>query len=115
MSRALAEQADLWAYCGGEVKDAWRSRQIERLAPIAAELANRAGPHGITVADVRHAAVQRGLLTGEERGRELSYLHAVPKAAGLIATGGTRRSFIARSHANRHTVWVAKEFAPCLS
>ena len=87
------------------------ARDIERLLPLARELAQRAGPSGVTVSDLRLAAVQRGLLTGEERGRELSWLGKVCEAAGLVNTGRTRRSVIVRSHGNRHSVFVAPEYA----
>lgn len=86
------------------------ARTIERLVPIARELAARAGRHGICVADVRLAAVQRGYLTGEERGRRLSFLGAVMRKAGLVQTGDYRRSVIDRSHGNLHAVWVLEEF-----
>jgi len=83
-------------------------RQIERLVPIARELAERAGAHGVTVSDIRIAAENRGLLTGEERGRRLSWLARVPRAAGLRPVPGAfRRSAVARSHANLHQVYVA--------
>lgn len=86
---------------------AHRARDLERLIPLAVELADRAGPLGITVADVRLAAVQRGILTGEETGRQLSYLGAVLRHyAGLVKTGGYRRSVIERSHGNLHAVHV---------
>ncbi|NUO62449.1 MAG: hypothetical protein HOQ11_10185 [Gemmatimonadaceae bacterium] len=82
-------------------------RDIERLAPIARALAEDAGRRGITVADVRHEAERRGILTGEERGRRLSFLGSVMKAAGLVPTGEWRRSDIPRSHGNLHQVYRA--------
>ena len=86
-------------------------RDIERLVPIAQELARIAGPHGITIANVRHAAEARGLLTGAERGRRLSFLGAVMKAAGLVATEDYRRSDIPRSNGNLHRIWIAQDGA----
>jgi hypothetical protein len=83
-----------------------RAEAIEALAPIARDLAIRAGEHGVTVSDLRLAAVQRGLLPQKGTGRALSYLGAVMRAAGLVASGRTRRSDIAGSHGNRHTVWM---------
>lgn len=98
-----ARQGDLWAErLTGET----RARDIQRLLPLARELAARAGEAGVTIADVRVVAVQRGLLTGEESGRRLSYLGAVMRAAGLQATDRVRRSPIPKSHNNRHTVWI---------
>jgi hypothetical protein len=83
--------------------------EIQRLRPLVLELAEKAGESGITVSDVRLYAVHRNLLTGSERGRSLSWMGALMKAAGLVPTDRTRRSEIAKSHANRHTVWVLKQ------
>lgn len=91
----------LWA----ERREPSIARQIERLAPLARELAERAHPSPITVADVRIAAENRGWLTGEERGRRLSWLGAVMKAAGLVATGQFVRSPLPRAHGNLLQTW----------
>lgn len=48
-----------------------------------------------------------GLLTGEERGRTLSYLGAVMPAAGLVATGVWCGSPIPQTHGNLGMVWRA--------
>lgn len=90
---------------------AHRQRDIQRLIPLAIELAEKAGSSGITVADLRIAAVQRGLLTGEESGRRLSFLGVVMKQAGLVATSEYRRSVIPRSHGNLHRLFVAPRYA----
>lgn len=76
---------------------------IERLVPLALELARKAPE--ITVANLRIVAVQRGLLTGEERGRELSWLPAVMVRAGLEPTGRYVRSPVVKSHGNLHQSW----------
>lgn len=83
------------------------ARDVERLVPVARELAAKAGPAGVTVADLRLTAVQRGLLTGQETGRSLSYLGKVMEAAGLENTGTYRRSFLAKSNGNLQSVWRA--------
>ena len=85
-------------------------RDIQRLIPLAIELARVAGPDGVTVANVRSIAVARGILTGEEKGRRLSYLGKVLQRAGLVSTGEYRRSHIGRSHGNLHAVYVLPEF-----
>jgi hypothetical protein len=85
------------------------ARDIERLAPIARELAAKVGVPGITVSDIRIVAVQRGVLTGAETGRELSYLSAVPPAAGLEPTGEYRRSVIVKTHGNLQQIWRLPE------
>lgn len=105
MSGSTAGQIDLWSTSAARK----HSGQIELLKPIAQELARKARHHGVTVADVRLIAIQRGLLSGGETGRELSYLGAVMRAAKLSATDRTRRSHIDKSHGNRHTVWVDPE------
>ena len=87
------------------------ARNIERLIPLTLELAAKAGEPGITVADIRVAAVQRGLLTGAETGRTLSWLGALPQAAGLVRTGVYRRSFLARSNGTLQMAWRAPERA----
>lgn len=81
--------------------------QIRALVPLAKKLAWAAGSDGCTVADLRHAAALAGILTGRERGRELSYLGAVMKAAGLHATEEWRRSDIPQSHGNLNRVFRA--------
>lgn len=102
MSEQLVRQIDLWSTSSAKK----HSGQIELLKPIAQELARKARHHGVTVADVRLIAIQRGLLNGNESGRELSYLGAVMRAASLSATDRTRRSHIEKSHGNRHTIWI---------
>ena len=82
---------------------------IRMLVPLATELAQRLGETGITIADLRAEAERRGLFRPglNTRDRSLSYLGAVMKAAGLVATDRTRRSFLPQSHGNRHTVYLA--------
>jgi hypothetical protein len=83
------------------------ARDIAELVPLARELATRS-PTGVTISDVRLYAQQRGLLTGTETGRRLSYLGAVMQQAGLQATGEWRRSSIVKSHGNVHRVYVLR-------
>jgi hypothetical protein len=71
--------------------------EIQRLIPLAQRLAE-SGP--ITTETLRRAA---GLL--ESRGRELSWLGAVMKAAGLKPTGAYRRSELPASHGNLLACW----------
>lgn len=85
--------------------------EIAALVPIALELARKAGAHGVTVADVRLTAVQRGILTGQETGRALSYLGKVMEAAGLERTGRYRRSHLISSHGNLQAEWRVPERA----
>lgn len=99
-----ASNLPLWAESGEPDEE----RQIARLVPIARELAQRAYPSSITFADVRIVAEARGLLTGEERGRRLSYGGKVMQAAGLQKTDEIRRSTVPKSHGNWHRAWVWK-------
>lgn len=90
-------------------------RKIALMIPIAQELARQAGLRGIIVGDIRAAAADRGIITGHERGRTLSYLQRVPIAAGLVKLEGQKRRVDARrfkqSHANDHQVYLSPEFA----
>jgi hypothetical protein len=83
---------------------------IERLAKIAESVALDAGLFGITVSDIRMEAFRKGLLTGYEKGHQLSYLGSVPPAAGLVKTTETRRSTLAVTHRVRQVVWVHPSF-----
>lgn len=85
--------------------------KIDALAVVAERLALKAGHTGITVTDVRREAYRLGILTGYETGRDLSYLSAVPGAAGLEKTEQTRRSDLAVTHGNRQNVWLHPRFA----
>lgn len=96
-----------WAESGAAEHEA----EIHLLIPIAQRLARGAGASGVTVTDVREEAVKRGLIPALGEGRSLSYLGALGKKAGLVATDRVRRSHIEGTHGNRQTVWVAPEFA----
>lgn len=98
-------QPDLWTFVPDKRRDA------ERLVPVALELAERAGRSGVTVADLRLAAVQRGLLTGRETGRRLSFLGGVMRKAGLVGTAEFRRSAIVKAHGNLNRVWIHPKHA----
>jgi hypothetical protein len=102
VSAPTPEQIAGWQSSSG--KD--RTRQIALLSKIALELARKAHPNPIIFADVRIVAVQRGFLTGHEKGRELSFGGAVMRAAGLVRTGGYRRSHVEQSHGNLHAEYA---------
>jgi hypothetical protein len=82
---------------------------LERLVPLAKELAERAGAHGVTVGDIRLRAQREGLLPQAPEGRALSYLAGLPRRAGLIATGRRRMSPLPRSR-NDHMIHVLPKF-----
>jgi hypothetical protein len=108
---SAAVQADLWS----QPADAATKHQLDirMLVPLATELASRVGLVGITVADLRAEAERRGLFRPglNTRDRSLSYLGAVMRSAGLVATDRTRRSFIPHSNGNLCRVWLAPEYA----
>jgi hypothetical protein len=83
-----------------------RPHTVAVLVPLALEIAELAGPQGLTVANVRLAAVQRGILPPGATGRELAFLGALMKRAGLRPTTEMRRSQVVASHGNLHRVWV---------
>lgn len=64
-----------------------------------------AGPKGVTVSDVRHEAVRHGILPQQAKGRQLAFLGALMREAGLVPTGEYRRSEVDKSHGNLHQVW----------
>jgi len=74
------------------------------LVVIAKELAETQ-IYGVTVEEIRFEAERRGILTGNEQGRELSYLSSIPKAAGLRVTGERVRSSRPGAHGNYQSVW----------
>jgi hypothetical protein len=85
-----------------------RQRLLEKLVPLAQELAQRAGRAGITVANLRHAAARIGLLPRKgKKQRDLSFLGAVLRKAKLIGTDHWRRSDVSGSHGNPHKIYVA--------
>lgn len=105
-SYASSDQLTMWQRPQARL----REKEIAMLAPIMYDLAKMAdanGSAGVTISHLRLAAVmQRVVLTGKEKKRELSYLGAVPKAAGLERVPGLFwRSEIPDSHGNLQAVW----------
>ena len=103
----MTEQSSL--QLGFEAMERAASREdrrslIERLIEIAQGLA-RMRPEGVTIADVRAEAVRWQLLPAKSKGRELAFLGAVMKRAGLVSTDQFRRSDIDASHGNPHRVY----------
>lgn len=79
--------------------------EIDRLARVARRLLKRAGPNGVTMADVRlHVGLDM-----TRRDRALSYLHAVFPRADGVATCLFRRSPIPGQRGIPHLIWVAAE------
>jgi len=81
-------------------------RLLERLAPIAVELARGAAWRGVTVTDVRKEGIRRGILTGHEKPGTMSALGALMRRAGLIASGERRKSDLDCTHGRPQVVWV---------
>lgn len=76
---------------------------LDRLEPLAKELLSR-HPEGITVSNVRLAAVQRGLLTGGETRAQLACLGALMQRVGEPTTE-FRRSDVAKARGNLNRVY----------
>lgn len=107
---ATTDQLILWQRPQAKL----RAREIELLGPLMYELAQIAksnGSPGVTISHLRLAAAMRKIvLTGREKKRDLSYLGAVPKAAGLEPVPGLFwRSEIPDSHGNLQRVWRVPE------
>lgn len=98
----MSTQADLFA--PRQRAASRHSHEVARLVPLARQLAFDSAV-GITISKLRLAALERGYLTGHETGRQLSYLGAVMRAAGLRATDRWERSAIEQSHGNLNRVW----------
>lgn len=95
-----------------ETNKEYSARLMPRLIPIAKRVAELAVDRRATVADLRHAAVKAGVLTGEEPDKRLSFLHEVFPKAGFEKTGQYRRSDIPKSNSNLHVVWYLHEPVP---
>ena len=103
----MSEQTEMQLGLEGLDRAAERKTDIlRRLVDIAQGLARIRGADGVTVADVRVEAVRQCILQEKPKGRELAFLGAVMKRAGLVATEEFRRSDVAGSHGNLHRVWV---------
>jgi len=85
-----------------------------KIQAIAHELLLDAGDHGVGFDEVRHAAETRGLLTGHEAARFLSFGSSLMKAAGGVAVR-YRRSRHASAQRRRVAVYVHKSFIDALS
>lgn len=90
-------------------------KRAERIAKLAESLARDAREVGITVSDVRMEAYRKGILTGAERGRTLSFLGTIPLLAGLVKTGRYTRSTLNVTHGNLQMVWVHPDYADAVS
>lgn len=84
--------------------------QIAAIAPLMRSLAFKAGRLGVTVGDLRCHGMRLGALPVMGKGRELSWLSAVPRAAGLVATEKRRMCDLPDSR-NDHRVWLHPDFA----
>jgi hypothetical protein len=84
-----------------------------KLVPLARELAEKAGPHGVSSSDLRMAAERAGYLTGQESEHFMNCINvrSVFKSAGLIATSEWRISSVARAKGSPNRVYVASSYA----
>lgn len=88
-------------------------RDRERLAALAGEMGLARGAFGLTVGELRVAAENKGILTGQESASRMKALNLgkVLRAGGLFKTERFRRSIVKRSHSNAHVVWTIQEHA----
>lgn len=82
---------------------------IERLAPLMRELALKSLRAGVTIGDLRCYLLKTNILPVKGKGRELSWLCAVPRAAGLLPTDRRRMCDLPDSR-NDHRVWLHPDF-----
>lgn len=87
-----------------------QARLKEKLLPLIKQMLDEAGAAGVTPHAVRFAAENRGLVTGKESGRYLSFLAGLFKAAGAVPG-----AYVTSKHPRRRGAvtrsWVLKEFA----
>lgn len=83
----------------------------KRIQSLAHEMLLAAKEHGVGFDEVRHAAETRGILTGQESGRFLSFGSPCMKAAGGVVVR-FRRSRHVQSQRRRVAVYVHKSYIP---
>lgn len=86
---------------------AFTQRAVRELSPSLRQLAAHRREYGVDCRDTRRLALAAGLVTGGESGRSLSWLAAVPRAAGLVAHG-VRDDYTPSG--NRPTVYVHPDY-----
>jgi hypothetical protein len=86
-----------------------RSPLVTKLAPVAVTLL-KTYADGVTTADLIEAAINLGVLTGEESHKELSGIGHVFRAAGGVNSGETRCSHLEGQKGVRQTVWVRSPY-----
>jgi hypothetical protein len=83
----------------------------QRIQALASELLLSAREHGVGFDEVRHAAETRGLLTGHEAARFLSFGSQLMRSAGGVPVR-YRRSRHAAAQRRRVAVYVHQSFLP---
>lgn len=98
---------------GAEDTPLWRQKGIRRtlrhpeLVALVRELFLQS-EEAVTVDEVRRRAVVKGLLTGKETGRQLSFLSSVMRAAGGKPVGYARSTTPSRNRAVV-ALWVKRD------
>jgi hypothetical protein len=96
MSQGTLFQTDAEQAAEREARWEVTKRLVQALAREMLEDDRAADGRGVAFFMVRHAAEHRGWLTGEEKGRELSFGSQLMRAAGGVGTG----AFISSKHKN---------------
>lgn len=100
---SAAPQRDLFSAVESDAE--YKARILPRLIEIARALAIGAADRRCSSSRLRRAAVERGVLTGHEKGRRLSFIHGVFPKAGFKPTDSYERSDIPQAHRNLGRVW----------
>lgn len=84
-----------------------RKRDIERAAVVALEMSHVFKSRGFTVQAIRAECLKRGIITGGEQGRALSWFGVVPRKAGLVRKKSEREY---NDQGNDHVVWIHPDY-----
>lgn len=87
-------------------------KQLARVAgarEIAKDLLERRRVAGLTTDDIRFACETRGIFTGSEQGRTLSFLAGMLKGLGAVATTHVK-SRHPRTNGREIRLWVHKDY-----
>lgn len=91
---------------GTPERHAFIAREVARFLPVAREILTRDG--SVSAPRLRTLLVERGMLTGAEQGRALSFLVLVFHRLGLKPTGARELS----ATRNSNTVWAPPASTP---
>jgi len=102
---ARAEQLELVAIPDDaairiETQEQYIARVLPKLTQLAREFASARADRRVHAGALRDEAKRHGIITGEEKGRKLSFIHQVFPKAGFVRTDATEWS-----NGNLNRVW----------